>query len=1039
MERLIVAAVNEGSFDGILAAVAAFAPGRGVRDVILQDDLTVLHLCAATSTPALAAQLIASGVNVNAQSLIEGLTALHIAAAAGRLAIVEVLLDCPAIDDTICNFAGLTPAEVTKSKAVENAFRYAQSRFCEHAAAALAAAVQQRDPAALVQVLASSRARSLVDVSALDGGGETVLHRAVRAQSVELVRAALQIGANPFAKNRKGKMAMELATSDDVRLVLKGAPMVPSNRTMDGSCNIAGHLFKYVNFANGYKRRYATLEDGVFSYYRNKEEYPVSCRGSINMQFARLYCPRTDRLALELRTSKYALFFRAESEAEASRWIVALRHWQRTLGTAGEASPPLSEALDALGDQSTSRTSLASAPDDDGRRDLAADQLRHHHHQMLYAKALSAALAAIDQLEAAGAATNGGGAAGQGQPAGPANFGGQMEAMRHFIRVSDEHCRWLRDRLEAAERTHRHMFEESTAGRREEGTALGGVQRHGSRLQSPRALKESLAAADYRDEFYDAVDEVGDAIALLAIPDKDAGASVEQHDDEGEDEDDDDDDDDDDDSFKEVNPDLIVPERPPSALAIEPDRTITEVDEDFIRTALRGYAASRRTRIPVDSSGIPPVSIWGIIKNSIGKDLTRIPFPINFSEPISMLQRLCEDLEYADLLYKASKAADPMMRLQYITAFAISPYSSSDGRLSKPFNPLLGETFEYVSHDEGFRYISEQVSHHPPISACFCESADYKYYAEVVVKTKFWGKSIELIPDGINHVHLKGTGEHFSYRKVTTAVYNIIMGTMWLDHYGTLTVKNHTTGDTCTVEFRPTGWRTVDPKIVEGTAYDSAGVPRYALQGHWNRSLRCRNLDTQEVKDLWGRHPVPSWSSAMYNFTFFTMTLNEITPALAKAICPTDSRLRPDQHDMEAGNFAAANDIKVLLEEKQRAQRRAWLADPAFTYRPQWFERAIDGDTGEPYWRYNETYWDARERGDWTAIPAIFIDDQEVERVRAAAAAGGSAFSTSSSRLTSSSSLANSKSPALTSSSGGSSESSPSATTCSSESPPPTY
>jgi hypothetical protein len=40
--------------------------------------------------------------------------------------------------------------------------------------------------------------------------------------------------------------------------------------------------------------------------------------------------------------------------------------------------------------------------------------------------------------------------------------------------------------------------------------------------------------------------------------------------------------------------------------------------------------------------------------------------------------------------------------------------------LAKPFNPLLGETFEYVTDD--FEFISEQVSHHPPITANYYRS-----------------------------------------------------------------------------------------------------------------------------------------------------------------------------------------------------------------------------------------------------------------------------------------------------------------------------
>lgn len=46
----------------------------------------------------------------------------------------------------------------------------------------------------------------------------------------------------------------------------------------------------------------------------------------------------------------------------------------------------------------------------------------------------------------------------------------------------------------------------------------------------------------------------------------------------------------------------------------------------------------------------------------------------------------------------------------YIAAFAISGYATAQYRNRyKPFNPVLGETFECLSEDRGFHFISEQV------------------------------------------------------------------------------------------------------------------------------------------------------------------------------------------------------------------------------------------------------------------------------------------------------------------------------------------
>jgi len=55
------------------------------------------------------------------------------------------------------------------------------------------------------------------------------------------------------------------------------------------------------------------------------------------------------------------------------------------------------------------------------------------------------------------------------------------------------------------------------------------------------------------------------------------------------------------------------------------------------------------------------------------------------------------------------------MRILNIAAFAVSGYASTEGRQCKPFNPLLGETYEADYPDKGLRFFSEkasQPSHH---------------------------------------------------------------------------------------------------------------------------------------------------------------------------------------------------------------------------------------------------------------------------------------------------------------------------------------
>jgi hypothetical protein len=64
--------------------------------------------------------------------------------------------------------------------------------------------------------------------------------------------------------------------------------------------------------------------------------------------------------------------------------------------------------------------------------------------------------------------------------------------------------------------------------------------------------------------------------------------------------------------------------------------------------------------------------------------------------------------------------------------------------ISKPFNPLLGETYELVTKD--FSYLAEQVSHHPPVTAAYCRSNKglYTYWTNQRTHTKFTGKLLTL-------------------------------------------------------------------------------------------------------------------------------------------------------------------------------------------------------------------------------------------------------------------------------------------------------
>jgi oxysterol-binding protein 1 len=410
-----------------------------------------------------------------------------------------------------------------------------------------------------------------------------------------------------------------------------------------------------------------------------------------------------------------------------------------------------------------------------------------------------------------------------------------------------------------------------------------------------------------------------------------------------------------------------------------------------IEPSYAGYEDGIRKRLKMDADNRPKISLWGILKSMIGKDMTKMTLPVSFNEPTSLLQRVAEDMEYADLLDIAADRSDPTERLVYVAGFAASEYASTIGRVAKPFNPLLGETYEYVRPDKGYRFFIEQVSHHPPIGAAHAESARWDYYGESSVRSKFYGRSFDINPLGTWFLRLRpvggGPAELYTWKKVTSSVIGIITGNPTVDNYGIMEIKNWNTGEVCILDFKPRGWKASSAFQVSGKVMGKDGVTKWSIGGRWNDKIYARHtpgFEDENVADgkigrggsssnqatlVWQAHQRPS--GIPFNLTPFVVTLNAVTEPLRPKLPPTDTRLRPDQRAMEDGEYDFAATEKNRVEEKQRAARRVREAKGE-EFKPKWFQKKLDKVTGEEYWEANGQYWKARQKGDWSVCDDIF-------------------------------------------------------------------
>ncbi|ORM42179.1 Oxysterol-binding protein-related protein 2 [Babesia sp. Xinjiang] len=419
----------------------------------------------------------------------------------------------------------------------------------------------------------------------------------------------------------------------------------------------------------------------------------------------------------------------------------------------------------------------------------------------------------------------------------------------------------------------------------------------------------------------------------------------------------------------------------------------------------------RRVRLPRPRNELK-VSIWSILKDLIGKDLARISMPICLNEPTTALQRDCEVFEYSHLLDTAAKQSDSIDRMAYVTLFSITPYASAVGRTYKPFNPMLGETFE-LTH-RGFNFMAEQVGHHPPICAFHCHNQHFEAYGSTNAMVKLTGKSVEvsIIGPFIVNLLLNGVKENYTLQRCYIVVHNIIIGKIWIETVGTAIIRNVTGGEFAVVQYLRKGWFDRDIHKVRALVYDRFGTPHYHITGKWSEVVymervrasrrHCQTrllfpdgrldydksfyktesdawdafvneIDWEKLdivpgsrREMWRPNSRPPHHEHYYGFGYLAMELNELSadydPKKGACIPPTDSRFRPDLRAYESGDMDLAVKEKHRLEELQREAAKKRI-DGESSYRPRWFTKHLDPVTKAPRWSFTGEYWDRKASG----------------------------------------------------------------------------
>ncbi|XP_028834259.1 oxysterol-binding protein 1 isoform X4 [Denticeps clupeoides] len=745
-----------------------------------------------------------------------------------------------------------------------------------------------------------------------------------------------------------------------------------------------GWLFKWTNYIKGYQRRWFVLSNGLLSYYRTQAEMGHTCRGTINLATANIAVEDSCNFVIS-NGGAQTYHLKASSEVERQRWITALElakakavRMQAESDDSGDDCPTSPTASGQGGTsrnsevQSTLRTLGSKVEDLSTCNDLIAK----------HGSALQRSLSELEGVKLGGETGDKIRQVTERATLFRITSNAMINACRDFLALAQAHSKRWQKALQA-EREQRVRLEETLEQLAKQHNHLERAFRGATVLPSSQSKpaadskgsgsgKGDVSDEDDENEFFDAMEDVQEFITVPADPKyhRRSGSNVSGI------------------SSEIGMDDQSLDEQ---SLASNPESPQPQELEPVKK---------RRTRIP-DKPNYS-LNLWSIMKNCIGKELSKIPMPVNFNEPISMLQRLSEDLEYSELLDKAAKCQSSLEQLCYVAAFTVSSYSTTVHRTGKPFNPLLGETFELDRIQEsGYRSLCEQVSHHPPAAAHHVISErGWTLRQEIALASKFRGKYLSIMPLGTIHCIFEKSNNHYTWKKVTTTVHNIIVGKLWIDQSGEIDVVNHKTGDRCHLKFAPYSYFSRDvARKVTGVVTDKEGKAHYVLSGTWDEKMEFSRVmqssrggengtegrqktvyQTLKARELWRKNPLPEGAETMYYFSSLALTLNESEDGVA----PTDSRLRPDQRLMEQGRWEEANAEKQRLEEKQRSVRREREREAARTtnpteegthqdnYKPLWFERCDDPVSGEATFTYSGGYWEAKDQCSWEQCPDIF-------------------------------------------------------------------
>ncbi|KXN73481.1 oxysterol-binding protein-like protein [Conidiobolus coronatus NRRL 28638] len=358
--------------------------------------------------------------------------------------------------------------------------------------------------------------------------------------------------------------------------------------------------------------------------------------------------------------------------------------------------------------------------------------------------------------------------------------------------------------------------------------------------------------------------------------------------------------------------------------------------------------------------------IMTLLKKLIGvSDIAnlRISLPAQMLDPIPNLEHYTW-LDRPDYFACLSQPEDPLERMIGVVRYCFSKeLKFAKENIKKPYNSVLGEKF--LCHwnvplpnatDEKtvkVTMVSEQTSHHPPISAFWYECKETGVVACGMdqVKAKFSGTSFKVEPGstakGI-YITLQNHGEEYHISHPSGQIQGILTGSPNLAYQESYVISCPQTKLRAFIEFKPERWIGKSRYLIEGKVFNFE--PTYE-SSKTEPDMPPSSFKLSQVKDehtlvnFWG-----SWrSKVFYNHGHTTKEEKLLIDIEEHDIVPKIVKPMEEMEEFESRKiwnevtvniksreFSKATKAKQAIEDAQR-KRTALRKEKGEIHEPEYF------------------------------------------------------------------------------------------------------